>query len=164
MKYDSGEPKAGAPEMFLQVKTSVPSPAFSPDGRWLAYMDAESGSNQIYVRAYPDRGEKWPISSNGGSEPVWSQTSHELLYQSEDGRVMAASYAIHGASFVPGKPRLWSPVQLATVGLTQAFDLAPDGERLVALLPAATPESRETLTHITLMLNFPDELLRRMRK
>jgi hypothetical protein len=36
IKYDSGEPKAGEPEMFLQVKTNPAAPAFSPDGRWLA--------------------------------------------------------------------------------------------------------------------------------
>jgi serine/threonine-protein kinase len=164
MKYDSGEPSAGEPQMFLKVKTGVPSPAFSPDGRWLAYMDAESGSNQIYVRAYPDRGEKWQISNDGGSEPVWSQTRHELLYQDEGGRVMAASYTIHGASFVPDKPHPWSPVRLATMGLTQAFDLAPGGDRLLALLPADNPESREMLKHMSLMLNFPDELRRRMQK
>jgi len=150
--------------MFLQVKTNVPSPAFSPDGRWLAYMDAESGSNQVYVRAYPDRGEKWPISDNGGSHPVWSRTRPELLYEGDDGRIMAAAYTIRGTSFVPDKPRPWNPVRLATMGLTQAFDLAPDGERVVALLPADTPESRETLKHVTLMLNFPDELRRRLRK
>jgi hypothetical protein len=50
------------------------------------------------------------------------------------------------------------------MGLTQAFDLAPDGERVVALLPADTSESRETLKHVTLMLNFPDELRRRLQK
>jgi hypothetical protein len=52
-------------------------------------MDAESGSNQVYVCACPDRGEKCQISNNGGSQPVWSRTKPELLYQSEDGRVMA---------------------------------------------------------------------------
>ena len=164
MKYDSGEPKAGEPEMFLEVKTGSPSPAFSPDGRWLAYMDAESGSNQIYVRAYPDRGARRQVSNNGGSMPVWSRTKPELLYQSEDGRAMAVSYSIRSGSFVPEKPRPWTPRQLAIIGLTSTFDLAPNGERVVALLPADTPEPRETLRHVTLMLNFPDELRRRMQK
>jgi serine/threonine-protein kinase len=163
IKYDSGEPKAGKPEMFLQVKTNMPSPTLSPDGRWLAYMDAESGSNQVYVRAYPDRGEKWQISDNGGSHPVWSRTRPELLYEGDDGRIMAVTYTIRGASFVPDKPRPWNPVRLATMG-SLALDLVPDGERVVALLPADAPESRETLKHVTLMLNFPDEFRRRLQK
>jgi serine/threonine-protein kinase len=164
IKYDSGELKAGEPERFLQVKTGTPAPAFSPDGRWLAYMDAESGTNQIYVRAYPDRGEKWQVSNNGGSMPVWSRTKPELLYQSEDSHIMAASYAIRGDSFVPEKPRIWTPRRLAAIGLGQTFDLAPDGDRVAAFLPADTPASREALGHVTLTLNFFDELRRRAGK
>jgi hypothetical protein len=81
--------------------------------------------------------------------------------QGEDNHVMAASYAIRGDSFILEKPRIWTPRRLAALGLGQAFDLAPDGDRLVALLPADAPESRETLGHVTLTLNFFDELLRR---
>jgi hypothetical protein len=138
MKYDSGEPKAGEPEMFLEVKTGSPSPAFSPDGRWLAYMDAESGSNQIYVRAYPDRGARRQVSNNGGSMPVWSRTKPALLYQSEDGRAMAVSYSIRGGSFVPEKPRPWTPRQLAVIGLTSTLILRQMGARC-GFLPANTP-------------------------
>lgn len=164
MKYDSGEPKAGEPEMFLQVKTGTPLPAFSPDGKWLAYTDAESGSNQVYVRAYPDRGAKWQVSSDGGFAPLWSRTRSELLYQGDGGRLMAASYTIRDGSFVPEKPRLWTTRRLATVGFSQSFDLAPDGEHVVGLIPADTPESRETLRHVGVLLNFPDELRRRIGK
>jgi hypothetical protein len=164
MKYDSGEPKAGEPEMFLQVKTGTPLPAFSPDGKWLAYTDAESGSNQVYVRAYPDRGAKWQVSSDGGFAPLWSRTRSELLYQGDGGRLMAASYTVRDGSFVPEKPRLWTTRRLATVGFSQSFDLAPDGEHVVGLIPADTPESRETLRHVGVLLNFPDELRRRIGK
>jgi serine/threonine-protein kinase len=164
VEYDSGEPKAGEPEMFLQVKTGNPAPAFSPDGHWLAYVDAESGSNQIYVRAYPDRGARWPVSNNGGAVPVWSRTRPELLYQTEDGRVMAARYTIRGSSFIPEKPGLWTSRQLANIGSAPNFDLAPDGQYVAALLPADIPESRETLRHVTVMLNFVDELRRRMER
>ncbi|MEJ2582292.1 MAG: protein kinase, partial [Acidobacteriota bacterium] len=31
---------------------------FSPDGRWLAYVSDESGSPQVYVTAFPERGRK----------------------------------------------------------------------------------------------------------
>jgi serine/threonine-protein kinase len=164
MKYDSGEPKAGEPEMFLQVKAGNPTPAFSPDGRWLAYTDAESGSNQIYVRAYPDHGAKWQVSNDGGFGPVWSRTNPEILYQGEDGRLMAASYTTRADSFVPEKPRLWTARKLAYMGFAQNFDLAPDGQRVASLLPSNTPESRETLRHVTVILNFPDEMRRRMEK
>jgi hypothetical protein len=41
------------------------------------------------------------------------------------------------------------------------FDVAPDGERILALMPATRPEARQTANHVTLMLNFADELHRR---
>jgi serine/threonine-protein kinase len=164
IKYDSGEPKAEEPETFLQVKTGTPLPAFSPDGHWLAYTDAESGSNQIYVRAYPDRGEKWQVSNDGGFAPVWSRTRPELIYQGEDGKLMAAGYTIRNGSLVPEKPRLWTPRKVASIGFGQNFDLAPDGEHVAGLLQPDTPGSREMLRHVTLMLNFPDELRRRVGK
>jgi hypothetical protein len=164
LTYDSGEPKAGPPETFLQVKTGTPSPALSPDGRWMAYMDAETGSNQIYVRAYPDRGAKWQVSNDGGSMPLWSRTKPEILYQGEDGHVMAASYSIREGSFVSEKPRLWTSLPTANLGLTQSFDLSPDGERIAGLLSADTPESRDARRHVNIMLNFSEELRRRMGK
>ena len=164
VRYDSGEPKAGEPELFIPVKTGTAGPAFSPDGRWLAYTDTGSGTNEVYVRAYPDRGERWQVSNNGGAKPVWSRTKHELLYQTEDSRLMVARYMIRGESFISEKPSPWNSPHLAKVGLAPIFDLAPDGEHIAALLQADTPESRETLNHVMVMLNFPWEVRRRMEQ
>jgi hypothetical protein len=97
-------------------------------------------------------------------DPATGGCRSVVIHQGGDGRLMAASYMIRGGSFVPEKPRLWTARKLATIGFGQNFDLAPDGERVAGILPADTPESRETLRHITLMLNFPDEVRRRMGK
>ena len=48
----SGQLRASSPELFLQTPSAQPYPAFSPDGTWLAYADAESGSYEVYVRAW----------------------------------------------------------------------------------------------------------------
>ena len=56
------------------------------------------------------------------------------------------------------KPQVWFGKQLANVGLSVNFDLAPDGKRFVVLMPAQSPEPRETQSHVTLALNFFDEL------
>jgi serine/threonine-protein kinase len=64
---------AGKPELFLQMPVDVLSPRFSPEGRWVAYGSAESGAEEVYVRAFPDRGGKWQVSNGGGMEPLFAR-------------------------------------------------------------------------------------------
>jgi Tol biopolymer transport system component/tRNA A-37 threonylcarbamoyl transferase component Bud32 len=76
----SGQLRAGEPELFLKTATTNTFAAFSPNGRWLAYADAEAGSYEVYVRAFPDKGTKVQISNAGGTMPLWSRNGHELFY------------------------------------------------------------------------------------
>ena len=76
---------------------------FSPDGRWLAYMSAESGSREIYVQPLPGPGGKWQISTEGGSEVVWAHTG-ELFYRNGD-QMMAVEITTDPA-FSAGTPKL----------------------------------------------------------
>ena len=57
--------------------------ATSPNGRWIAYVSNESGSNQIYIRPYPDidRG-KWQISALDAASPIWSPSGNEIFFRS----------------------------------------------------------------------------------
>ena len=75
---------------------------------------------------------------------------------------MVATYKVQGNSFVPHKPRVWLGKELSNMGQTPNFDLAPDGKRFVALMPAQGPESRETQNHVTLVVNFFDEIRHRV--
>jgi len=158
----SGQVKAGKPDVFLSTPSTNPYPAFSPDGRWIAYCSTESGVYEVYVRAFPDKGSKWQISNSGGMMPVWSPSRNEIFYRTEDERLMVASYTVKGDSFLAERPRLWYGGPLANLGLTVNFDLAPDGKRFAVLLPGGAPEPPEARNHVTLLLNFFDELRRRV--
>ncbi len=158
----SGELRAGEPELFLETSTANVYAAFSPDGRWMAYADAESGRYEVYVRAFPDKGGKVQISNAGGMMPVWSRSARELFYRTEDQRLMVANYSVQGETFVPEKPRVWYAQQLANTGLAANFDLAPDGRRFVVLMPAESPEPREMQSHVKIAVNFFDEIRRRV--
>ena len=157
---DGGRLLAGQPEAFLQTSADERHPAFSPDGRWLAYSSTESGGFQVYVRAYPDRGGKWQISTNGGVYPEWSRTGHQLFFESQDNRIMVAGYRVDGDSFIPDKPRAWSETRLANLGLFKNFDVAPDGKRIVALLPAESGVAQQSRGHVVFLMNFLDEVRR----
>ena len=156
----SGQLRAGEPQLFLKTATANAFPAFSPDGRWLAYATAEGGQYEVDVRAFPDTGTQVQISNDGGVLPVWSRSGHELFYRTEDQRIMVANYVVKSGSFIADKPRVWSARQLADLGLGMNFDLAPDGKRFVVLMPAESTTARERQSHVTLVFNFFDEVRR----
>jgi len=154
--------RAGKPEVFLQTQADERAPSFSPDGQWIAYRSDESGANQVYVRVFPDKGGKWQISNSGGTLPMWSRNGHELYFETLDNRVMASAYAVKGDSFVADKPRVWSEKQLGnTATVSRNADPAPDGKRIVALLPAETAERQKAQNHVIFLENFFDEVRRR---
>jgi serine/threonine-protein kinase len=155
--------RAGKPEVFLQTPADERHPSFSPDGRWLAYMSTESGTAQIYVRAFPDKGGKWQISNTGGGYPMWSRSGHELFFETLDQHIMAAAYRVLGDSFLADKPRLWSEKPIGgTFGSVKNVDLAPDGKHIVALMPATEAKgAQEAQNRVVFLENFLDELQRK---
>jgi Tol biopolymer transport system component len=164
IESDGAGLQAGTPEVFLQTPATEQFPAFSPDGRWLAYNSDDSGKFEVYVRAFPDKGGKWQISNSGGAYPMWSHTGHDLFFETLDNRIMVAAYTVKGDSFVPDKPRMWSEKQTGgIVGNVKNVDLAPDGKRVVALMPGAESKAaEEAQNHVVVLLNFFDELRRRV--
>lgn len=152
----------GTPEPFLQTEAFEVYPSFSPDGRWLAYASNESGAWEVYVRRFPDNGTKVRVSTSGGSVPRWSRNGRELLYRTEAQRIMVVTYTSRADTFVPGLPTLWSQHSLSDTGVLPNFDIAPDGERVVALMPLARPEEQQTVNHVTLMLNVSEQIRKRI--
>jgi serine/threonine-protein kinase len=159
LDVESGQLRAATPELFLQT-SALPFSAFSPNGRWLAYADAESGDYEVYVRAFPDNGTRWLISNGGGTMPLWSRNGSELFYRNEDSQIMVVTYKVNGDTFVADTPQVWSEKRLANTGLTPLFDLAPDGKKFVVLMGSEGPAAPEARKHITLVANFFDELRR----
>jgi serine/threonine-protein kinase len=151
----------GKPELFLGTPFVEILPAFSPDGRWLAYQSSESGTFEIYVRPFPGPGGRWQVSTAGGRFPRWSRDGRDVLFETLDNRVMAASYAAKADSFAAGKPRVWAEVRLRNVGVYSNYDLAPNGKRLAAFVADDSANDQKGSTHLTFLLNFFDELRRR---
>ena len=58
------------------------NPAWSPDGKWMAYLSDRTGEYELYVRPQMG-GEEKRITSDGGMYrygPVWSPDNKKLLY------------------------------------------------------------------------------------
>jgi serine/threonine-protein kinase len=159
------QPRLGKPKLFLQLPIAGPSPwpawpAFSPDGRWVAYTSNESGTFEVYVRPFPGPGPRTPISTGGGQFPIWSRSRHELFFRALDGRIMVVSYR-QGDSFAPGPVQVWSAMRSLARGPVPIYDLARDGKRFAVVLnPDGTGEEKP-IKSVTILLNFLDELRRR---
>lgn len=158
---DPDGPKAGAPESFAAEATVEVDPAFSRDGKFIAYATTELGPNEVFVRPYPGPGGRWKVSAGGGKYPVWSRTANELFFLAADDRIMVASYTVNGDSFSTDTPRVWSPTPIRRDGVRQNFDMTPDGKRAV-VFPQPPPGQNEGPLHATLLLNFFDELRRKI--
>jgi serine/threonine-protein kinase len=160
---DPDHPKAGTPELFLATPAADVEGSFSPDGRWLAYASNESGSYHVFVRPFPEGAQgagQAQISS--GHFPIWSRTAREIFYLTNEGQIMVVPYVVNGRAFLPGKASPWSEKTIAMQGLLIPFDLAPDGKRFVVSPASAETGGEKANLHVTFLLNFFDEMKRRM--
>ena len=157
IENEGGGLRPGKAEVFLQTPATEMAPAFSPDGRWIAYGSFEAGTSEIYVRAFPDNGRKWQISNSGAAFAIWSRNGRDLFYRTPEQQIMVVSYSAKGDTFVPEKPRLWTSTRLANTGFHRNLDIHPDGKRFLVLMAAA----QRTDNQVTFLLNFSGELRRR---
>ena len=159
---DPKHPKPGQPEQFLSSSSTENLPRFSPDGRWIVYRSNESGRDEIYVRPFPAKdGGKSQISSEGGLYGLWSNNGHELFYETSDNQIRVVDYRVEGHTFIPGKPRLWSDKRILYSG-TSNIDIAPDGKRFLVMMSQEAAAGEKSPVHVTMLLNFFDEVKRRI--
>jgi serine/threonine protein kinase len=133
--------KPGEPTPFAATPAAERDPAFSPDGRWIAYSSDETGRPEIYVRPFPGPGGKWQVSTGGGRFPAWSRARPELLYAVPTpggSDIMSAAYAVKGDAFVAERPRPHLTGRIAR----GPWALHPDGTSIAAI--AATAASEQT--------------------
>jgi len=158
---DPDHPRPGKPEPFLVTPAREVDAAFSPDGHWMAYASNESGVDDVFVRPFPGPGGKWRISTGGGKVPTWSRDGRELFFLGGDDHIMVTDYTANGESFNAGKPRVWSERKVLRPGIIRVLDLHPDGKRF-AVFERPEAEKAAGNLHVTFLLNFADELQRKV--
>jgi serine/threonine-protein kinase len=113
-------------------------PRISPDSRWMAYQSNESGRFEVHVRPFPGPGSRTVVSSDGGSEPVWSRSGQMLYYRSPAGLMTVP--VTTGARFTIGERRISPTGETFDDGTHAGYDVAPDGQ-LLMLRPTGTDVS-----------------------
>jgi Tol biopolymer transport system component len=121
---------------------------FSPDGRWLAYESDETGKNEVFVQPFPPTGEKWQVSTSGGTSPRWSAAGRELVYfELPDKRKVVQIRT--APSFQASVP-----TDLMSTPHPHGSDVTRDGQRLLINMPAAEVAANP----MTLVLNWTSGL------
>jgi serine/threonine-protein kinase len=145
------------PRPFIESASDETAPSFSPDGHWLAYTSDQSGEQQVYVQNFPGPGATYPISTNGGNEPVWARNGRELFFRNRN-QLMAVQITTQ-PTFSVSKPRVLFVSPFASGTSVANYDVSPDGARFVMVNDG---EGANTTTQINVVMNWFRELQERV--
>ncbi|MHC4171450.1 MAG: protein kinase domain-containing protein [Planctomycetota bacterium] len=150
-----GEPTT---RVLLDSPSSEDYPAISPDGRWIAYTSDETGRNEVYIQPFPNLGGKWPVSTEGGDQPIWSPDGRELFYH--NGQAMMAVAIETEPSLTVGKPEILfeGPYVFSR---SRDYDISPDGQRFLMIKESEEIEETSARTELIVVENWFEELKRR---
>ncbi len=142
------------PKQLFPGVARVHDARVSPDGRWIAYVSAQSGESQVYVQAYPVPGERIQVSVDGGREPVWAPNGEELYFRTPT-KFMAAEVRSRPALAV-GKPRLLFEGNYRLAH--HDYGLLPDGRHFIMIQPVGKKPPAE----LHVVVNWSEELKARL--
>lgn len=128
---------AGRASSFVRTRFNEYSPVFSPDGRHVAFTTDETGRPEIQVAPFAEPAARRQVSTDGGSEPVWSRAGRELYYRSGDRLMrvdMSRGHVDAGVPVTMFEGRFVS----GTVTLAN-YDVAADGQSFFMVQEDVTP-------------------------
>ncbi len=160
---------ASEPRRFMETPFSELWPAFSPNGKWLAYASNETGQYEVYVRPFPGPGSKFLVSTSGGNSPAWAPDGTELFYRTFmargfrrglDDEMMVVDIRTN-PDFSVGVPRVLFEIHNfhGTIP-SRTYDVALDGRRF--LMPQFDEPEPQPVTKLRVVLNWFQELKERV--
>jgi Tol biopolymer transport system component len=149
------------PWVFLKTSFNEKLGAFSPDGRWVAYMSDETGRMEIYIRPFggsaaSGAAAQWQVSTAGGVFPKWRSDGRELYYLGPTSEMMAAPIMATGTTLTPGAPVALFHTRIYGGGIDnlqgRQYDVSRDGRFLI------NTELDDPSGPITLLQNWRPEV------
>ena len=140
----------------------------SPSGDLAAYESNESGTREVYVRAFPEARARESVSRGGGRFPRWSPGGNTIFYWTLGPQGSVVS--LLAARVQRGPPFVVTTTDTILQGPYQTFnwDLHPDGDRMVTTRDVASVSSETTADGTTsperflVVVNWFEELLERL--
>jgi eukaryotic-like serine/threonine-protein kinase len=142
-----------APRPVVNTSAFEGGAQFSPNGHWMAYASDESGQMQVYVRPFPGPDRRWQVSTQGGTQPLWSRNGKEIFYRS--GNKMMVADITAGVDPVLSQPRQLFEQRYVFQNVSLAnYDISSDGQRFVMIKDEAGSG------RLNVVLNWTEELKR----
>jgi serine/threonine-protein kinase len=104
---------------------------FSPDGKWIAYVSAQTGRLEVWVRPFPSGTPAVQVTTSGGEHPQWSPDQKELFFDSGN-RVYAIAISTEPA-FTAAVPMALPITGFIQGPLRRQYDLMPDGKHFLMM-------------------------------
>jgi hypothetical protein len=158
---------------IVRTANAETHPAFSSDGRWLAYASNDSGRFEVYVQPFPGPGRRVQISTDSGSSPAWRGDGKELYYVDQrmvgggdrfriEGPALVSVMAVrvHAGreGFSVGAPRKLFEGPFVVESGARSYDVTRDGQRF--LMVQVLEPLPEPATELILVTNWFEELRR----
>ena len=90
--WDQLLPNGPENRLPFNTRASESQAKVSPDNRWIAFVTDRSGKDEVWVASFPSGDNARPLSSEGGSLPQWTARGKEIVYVSEDKRLIAVPF------------------------------------------------------------------------
>ncbi len=140
---------------FLTTPAAESQAEFSPDGRWVAYMQMTStGAPEIFVTPFPGPGGRWQVSSGGNADLRWAPDGRTLYFVGgDDDRLFAAGFEAPAGGAAPrlGASRQAMPGRFSGPLANPGYAPHPDGKRFLVLRRPAERAVSDT-THVILVM------------
>ena len=152
------DPSSNAPQAnpYLQGEYGEGDLRVSPDGRLAAYRSTETGTNEIFVRRFPDPEGQWRITEGGGQAPRWAPDGRTLYYLNGDAIVAAR---------IPPEPPV-TVLSRDTVAIIPAiatsWDVDPSSGRMVLIQDVGVSETSGPAPGLLVVVNWFEELKTRV--
>jgi Tol biopolymer transport system component len=127
--------------------------AFSPDGRWFAYMSNEAGGQlEMFLARFPEADRRIRVSDGGAAVPRWSGNGQELFYVRDDGQMMRVPLkkGRDGLELGTAQPLFQTRLDVPNLPFWPRYDVVADGQRFLMLDPAPNSAS----SSVTVMLDW----------
>jgi serine/threonine protein kinase len=129
---------------------------FSPDGKYLAYVEQQpgGGGGQLFILELSGSRGKWQISPSGAPSYRWSPTGNELFYCNNNWDMISVPISSENGLKI-GKSTVLFTRELSNLQLSgPLFDVTADGKKFILV---SAIEQKEVLK-INVVLNWTEML------